>query len=499
MSNELDQIVDIRFNIKHDNPFRNPNDLTKTQERTNNFYKIITSNPSDFRTVDWINDPRIKRITRFDNMKIFKEPVGDKLADNKKLSFLVADCLKRTGEKLERGLIPELKTWVDEHSQGTTTPIKDNNVSQVSAQVKDEIKPKTEPSQTAQQAQQAQTTQPAQQAQPAQPSFQLPPPNFSNQPDYTPDMIYKSTDDVTTYDITPGKQLSYEDLCHLTVAIARSQLTDTIKKDENVLFIEEREKDRIRKSLEKYLGNADIAAMYPNLDINNLSLKQLQYYSVNIEDYYETLKLMNFMKKGLDIADLGYTSLFPEGIPMPGGKYKLKLDGTVESIKKVLFDRESPVKVAFKNIQEKYNLHISDEFLLCLNIGSAICSKIHFDKVEEKPKSDSDSETDSSESSETSESDEEFVPNQQKQYRQYVQRQAQNTQQYVQRQPSAQPVQSTQQYVQRQPTAQQAQQQTQQQNTQQYVQRQPTAQPVQSTQQYVQEETTTETTSDSEE
>lgn len=424
MSKELDQIVDIRFNIKHDNPFRNQNDLTKTQERTNNFYKIITSNPSDFRTVDWINDPRIKRITRFDNMKIFKEPIGDKLTDNKKLSFLVADCLKRTGEKLERGLIPELNTWVDENSLETKTPIKDavsclNNIPLISTE--DEIKSKEKTESVNNQTVQS-TLQ----------TFQTTPPNFSNSSDYVPDMVYKSTDDITTYDITPGKQLSYEDLCHLTTAIARSQLTDTIKKDENILFIEEREKDRIRKSLEKYLGNADIAAMYPNLDINNLSLKQLQYYSVNIEDYYETLKLMNFMKKGLDIADLGYTSLFPDGITMPGGKYKLKLDGTVESIKKVLFDRESPVKVAFKNIQEKYNLHISDEFLLCLNIGSAICSKIHFDKVEEKPKQDFDSETDSDESSE---SDEDFVPNQQKQYRQYVKRQPrqlQPTQQYVQ-------------------------------------------------------------------
>lgn len=396
-SKELDQIVDVRFNIKCDNPFRTPQDLSKTQQRTNNFYSIIARNPNNFRSVNWIEDSRISRISRFDNVRIFGESVGLKLSNNKKLSFYVSDCLKKTGEKLERGLIPELKSWVDISSvEIKQTPAESMgpglNVPGVSE------KPITNTLNGGS----SQENQPEQ----VKPSYSVglddvPPQSMADVihfDDYSgADMVYKSNDDVTNYDLTPGKQLSYDDLCKLTKAIARSQLTEVVRKDENVLFIEEREKDRIRKNLEKYMGNADIATMYPNLDINALSLKQLQYYSIHIEDYYETLKLMNFMKKGLDMVDLGYTSLFPEGVTMPGGKYKLKLDGTVESVKKVLFDRESPVKIAFKNVQEKYNLHISDEFLLCLNIGAAICSKIHFDKVEEKKENSESSEEESSE------------------------------------------------------------------------------------------------------
>lgn len=385
MSKELDQIVDIRFNIRYDNPFRNSQNMSRNTERINRFYKIIAENPSSFRKVDWVEDSRIKRISKFDNAKIFGSMVSNKLSENKKLSYLVADCLKQTGSKLNKGLIPELSSWVDRCTANqpaaveklgpglniptvSAEPIRDDSSS--SESIEEDVRPSF-----------------------AADLIDIPPQSIADVA-LNSDMVYKSTDDVTTYDLTPGKQLSYDDLCKLTIAIARSQLTETVKKDENILFIEEREKDRIRKNIEKYMSNAEIATMFPNLDVNSLTLKQLQYYSVHIEDYYETLKLMNFMKKGLDMADLGYTRLFPEGIPMPGGKYKLRLDGTVESVKKVLFDRESPVKIAFKNIQEKYNLHISDEFLLCLNIGAAICSKVHFDKVEEKQETSEDSSED---------------------------------------------------------------------------------------------------------
>ena len=398
MSNETEQIVDIRFNIKHDNPFRDPHDLGLTQQRTNNFYKLISEHPENFRTINWIEDSRINQIERFSNTKIFNEYVKEKLKDNKKLCYHVANCLKKTGDKLEKNLIPELKKYVDQYSIMNILP--QPNINRLNENSFDKNSFDKNLSDEDENARHSFTVN----------LDNIPPQSMAdvkdipeNIMDHNSDLIYKSTDDITTYDFTPGKQLTYNDLCKLTIAIARSQLSETVKKDENILFIEEREKDRIRKNLEKYLGNADIATMYPNLDINSLSLKQLQYYSAHIEDYYETLKLMNFMKKGLDMADLGYTKLFPEGIQMPGGKYKLKLDGTVESIKKVLFDRESPVKIAFKNVQEKYNLHISDEFLLCLNIGAAICSKIHFDKVEKKETTKQNKKNKQSEQSEQSE------------------------------------------------------------------------------------------------
>lgn len=360
---EIDQIVDIRFNIKHDNPFRISKDLTRTQVLTSNFYDQITKNPDKFKSVNWIEDSRINRINRYDNGKTFGQPVETKLSNNRKLCTLTANCLDKIGSKLEKGLITDLKTWVDKYK---------NQVITLSQPSISNTLPDIQPSQI---DRPTQTSPPIQITQPVM-EFTMPEFNESD------DLVYKNTEDITTYDLTQGKQISFEDLCRLTCSIARSQLTDFVKKDENILFMEEREKDRIRKNIEKYLENATIATMYPNLDVNSLSLKQLQYYSTHIEDYYETLKLMDFMKSGLNVVDLGYTKLFPNGIPMPGGRYKLKLDGAAQSVKKVLFDRESPVKIAFKNIQEKYNLHISDELLVCVNIGTAIWSKLDFEKVE---------------------------------------------------------------------------------------------------------------------
>ena len=269
MSNETEQIVDIRFNIKHDNPFRDPHDLGLTQQRTNNFYKLISEHPENFRTINWIEDSRINQIERFSNTKIFNEYVKEKLKDNKKLCYHVANCLKKTGDKLEKNLIPELKKYVDQYSimnilpQPNINRLNENSFDKNSFDKNSFDKNLSDEDENARH------------------SFtvnldNIPPQSMAdvkdipeNIMDHNSDLIYKSTDDITTYDFTPGKQLTYNDLCKLTIAIARSQLSETVKKDENILFIEEREKDRIRKNLEKYLGNADIATMYPNLDINS--------------------------------------------------------------------------------------------------------------------------------------------------------------------------------------------------------------------------------------
>ena len=207
-------------------------------------------------------------------------------------------------------------------------------------------------------------------------------------PDYVSSndsMKYSDNTDITTYNIIPGKMLSYGDVCKLTLAISRTQLSNVIQKDESIIFAEEREKSKLKEEMQKYMKLSDIdAEMKANfkIDIDNMSLKQLQYYSAECKKIYEKLKIIHVTKQGIDLFDAGYNFVFPKGIKIPGSKKVVKLNKFGESLKKAVFDRNSPFLIGFENMTEKYNLHISDEFLTVCTILGTIAKNIEISDAE---------------------------------------------------------------------------------------------------------------------
>ena len=150
------------------------------------------------------------------------------------------------------------------------------------------------------------------------------------------DPVYKSNLDLYTYDVRPGKTLTYQEVCNLTLNIARSQLQNIIRKDESVLFAESREKNRLITELNKYLKNSEIANKL-NLQPDNLSIPQLQQSLDQAKDLYETIKVTHVIEKGLDLFNLGYTYIFPNGIKIPNKNKAIKLNGVAGSFKQLLF------------------------------------------------------------------------------------------------------------------------------------------------------------------
>ena len=199
---------------------------------------------------------------------------------------------------------------------------------------------------------------------------------------------YTTTDDMAPYNLMSGKLLSYNDVCKITLNISRTQLSVVMTKDENMVFMEEREKTKLRQELDKYMKNIDIQKNFTNIDLDQLNLKQLQYYTNQCKDVFESLKVIDAAQKGLEVFDFGYHTFFPNGIRISKRKV-VKLDGTAAAFNEVLFDRNSTAPISFKNVVDKYNIHVSDEMNTFMNIIGKLVKRI---KIEDIPINEDSSE-----------------------------------------------------------------------------------------------------------
>ena len=128
---------------------------------------------------------------------------------------------------------------------------------------------------------------------------------------------------------------------------------------------------------------SEIKSSY-NADINDLNLKQLEYYSAEAKKMYEKLKVVHLVSQGVDGFDKVYNTVFKNGIKIPSTNKSIKINNIGGALKQVIFDRKSPFYVGFENLLEKYHVSISDEFLAITLLGSTIIKNIEI--VDNSPK-----------------------------------------------------------------------------------------------------------------
>lgn len=351
------QFTDSRFDYLYDNPFPNKALLEK-------FKKYILSDAKSFSSGNWLEDSRSFKINTI-NETLHLQP---KLKDNTQLYHYTTLFLKDLENTQQNILVPDLTNYIftsivapqipAQESQVTTESINDNQTT--------DIVNVTE-------------TNP----------YQYDTDNFE----------YTSTDEITTYNLMSGKQLTYTELCKLTLSIARSQSIDAMtRKDPSAEFAEAQEKTKLKKELDKYLKNVDLAKNC-DVDPNSLSIKQLQYYVDRCKDDYENLKIFNTIKKGINLSEAGYAFAFPNGIKIPGKNKAIKLDGVASGFMELMADRTSTDGIAFKNIIEKHNWHISDETCAVISILDSVVRRIKVVDIEPVKKDEEKSEeSDSSDS-----------------------------------------------------------------------------------------------------
>ena len=109
------------------------------------------------------------------------------------------------------------------------------------------------------------------------------------------------------------------------------------------------------------------------------------------EGTYDTLPL------GIMFTDRGF-------ITVTSKKNKvIKLNGIGQSINTLLFDRNSPLNIAYNNIIEKYNFKVSDGLLCTLSIVQVLASKLTIEDINENETDNKDKKESVEEKSETEE------------------------------------------------------------------------------------------------
>ena len=377
------ELTDCRFNYNYDNPFEG-SAKTRNLEALKDY---MLKNINDFKAVNWIEDSRCYNIPFGTNIKatLIENP---RICKN--VCLLILKINSRLNTKLNQGLIDYCtetkKTLGDVEDESEEESENENGSGADSVGENDN----SDSNQTGQN----------EDIQIGNDELQFTPVNIENL-----DMTASDTIDITTYSVMPGKTMTYEQLCQLCENKARTLFTTTLVKDKNVLFAETREMSRLTSELRKYMGNSEISSKL-NVNIEDLSLNELQQTLDQAKDIYETIKVTDMIKKGIDLVELACTYVFPNGIKIPKKNKVIKLNGVGESFNTLLFDRNSPLKIAFSNVVDKYNIHVSDGFLCTLSILQTLATKIQVEDIPD-PKKQIKNKSEDEDEEETGEDDSE--------------------------------------------------------------------------------------------
>ena len=342
-------LIDARFNYTYDRPF----DSLQKQKLTQDLREYLLKHEKVFRDVDWIKDSRSYNIPI--NAKLFGRPCCKTLADNPTFNYNVCDTLNRINKQLSKPFTKSLTKYIQ------------------NSLIKEEEKPEPVNQQNIDDS--AMNSSNVDNSMDDENNILM---RKSDEQHFT----YKNSNEITTYDLTPCKTITYDQLCSLCKNVARTELIVTVAKDENVLFAENREKQRLRRELKKYLKNNEISTKI-NTNIDELSVIQLQQALDDAKEIYETIKVTDLITKGINLFELGCNYVFPNGIKIPKKNKVIKLNGVGESINKLLFDRNSPLNIAYNNIIEKYDFHVSDGFLCGISILQVLASKINIEDIDD--------------------------------------------------------------------------------------------------------------------
>ena len=339
-------LYDLRFAYKFDNPF--PDDPNR--EKLKRLQKYLGTNQDKFTEVNYLNDSRYLIICP-ETKQLFGKPVTPGIAD------VTTNPISNYVKEFIGGLdviSNEMKQWASVKSapkQDAVVSINKND--DYSDGYDDDV-------------QQTNTI------------------DGGAYNDYIPLMPnkyqYASTLSITNYDISNDKSISYEDLRKLTINIARSRLVPEIVKDEMVMKLEQEKRKQLIQQITRYRNVRAIAAL-DDSDLSEKIIDELEQCLEQCIKYQENFKTLELFKRGFSVGGVAYDMLFPEGIPVSKTK-RLKFNGVGKEILSTLFDPHTSVGLAFSNILQKHNIHVSDELLTLVAFAGICVSKVKVETIE---------------------------------------------------------------------------------------------------------------------
>ncbi len=356
-------LIDFRFEYNNqNNPFKTKTELNL--DKLQKFMNAIYSNEAIFRTLNWVDQSRyFNAISK--QQVVFGQPLFSDISKCPNMCIKLVDSLDELESKLKTKYHPDLKKFIETKMEQKTLLV------QQSASIASNP-PITTPSITA-------SANPT--SQPTSGVVSIPDTVISgSQPKQIvsfADINIMNKNPKYSYDLSTGKTLTYNECIELVLNKSRSNLSNKVMKDENVLFIEEREKSNLKLEIKTYTThNEKLRTLFPTDNIDNMSLKELQTIYTEIKNQYEFEKVENVLNKSCELFDLGYNALCPNGIKIPGKNKAIKLKGLGEALQCCLNDRSSTTAIACKNLQKKYNLKVPDEADLIFSLCQSMIKNI---------------------------------------------------------------------------------------------------------------------------
>lgn len=361
-----ESLYDIRFAFRYDNPF--PNDPNK--EYLKELRKYLAANQDKFTEVNYLDDSRYLTICP-QTKQLFGVSVEDSNVSGNPISSYVKEFILSTN-----GISNDLRAWASEKTSSQLPPVSDNVGGAGVGGVDDGMISGNDTSIT------------SISSSPSPSSFSLDEQKYTDFIPLMPNKFsYPSTASITNYDISNDKSISFEDLRKLTINIARSKLVPEIVRDETVIALEQEKKKNLIQQITRYRNVRAIAAM-DDSDLNEMSLSQLETCLEQCIKYHENFKTLELFKRGFGCGGVIYDMVFPDGIPISRTK-RLCFKGVGKEILSTLFDPHTSVGLAFSNILQKHNVHVSDELLTLVAFAGICVSKV---KIEEVKPTDYDEE-----------------------------------------------------------------------------------------------------------
>ena len=351
----MTKLYDIRFAFNHDNPFRNDIQSVKVK----NLKQHLAAHHEQFVEVNYLNDSRYLILCpdrkKLFNINVYNAKTNTVNTDisNNPLINIIKDFIAATP-----GISSDLKAWATRKSsiKEDTTPA---STAASHGSDKEESKDYSSDNEVAETDEQIEGFVPL----------------MSNKFTYQVSTAY------TNYDISNDKSITYEDLRKITINLARSKLVPEIAKDETVIALEREKRKQLIQQISRYRAVKVIAALNDS-DLNDMDLAQLEACLEECKKLHENFKTIELFKRGFNCGGILYDMLFPEGIPVTKNK-RLCFKGIGKEILGTLFDSQTPVGLAFSNILQKHNIHVSDELVTLVAFGGICVSKVKVETVKD--------------------------------------------------------------------------------------------------------------------
>lgn len=196
--------------------------------------------------------------------------------------------------------------------------------------------------------------------------------------------------ETATYNWASNYTITYQELEKICLNQARKSLISSKARSLEIEKAEIKRRNELTISINKYFDLNEIAIDLNAREIkfDKMTIAELEILLQQCESKFDSLKTKELFKNGLTLIELGYNSLFPDGIPITKDK-RIIIDKSVpKQLQNALFDVRSVPGQAFRQIIDKLDMHIPNGVTVGIEIVKTICkgSKIvdkHDVKIEE--------------------------------------------------------------------------------------------------------------------